>query len=140
MDGERVVVECGRVGVEREVARLQVDHRLSVASENAVHRVARVEWQRKRVDTRLDIERLRVAVRARESELAVRGREDDGPHLVLELEKHAVSSHLHYRIDRSEAGLTSWKFVGAPTGSLGVAFFGCGRAHMMSWSLSTAGA
>lgn len=41
---------------------------------------------------------------------------------------------------RCIGGRTSWKSLGAPTGSAGVAFLGCGRAHMTSWSFAMAGA
>ena len=85
MDGERVVVEGGRVGVEGVVGRLEVDHGLVVAREDAVQGPVGLDRERELVHARRDGERLRVAVGAREREGAVGGREDHGPHLVLEL-------------------------------------------------------
>ena len=83
---EGVVVERSGVRVEREVVGLEVDDGGAVAGEDAVHEPVRLDRQGELVHARLDVERLRVARRARQRQLPVRRGEDHSPHLVLELQ------------------------------------------------------
>jgi hypothetical protein len=54
--GERVVVVCLRVRVERVSGRTEVDDRLAVAADGAAHVPARCEGHEQLIDARLDLE------------------------------------------------------------------------------------